>query len=271
MRPASAYLNAARHALQNPRHGMVMGRKLVKRIVDPSRERRTTRENDAWRLASHSTPEGVATAFDADLWREAREFGADLRRHAEPRLRELRESGVELGGGGAYEFLYWLTRYRRPTVVVETGVAAGWSSQAILRAMAENGHGRLYSSDFPLFRLDDPAQHVGMLVDPELRDRWELHTDGDAVNLPRILNWSGGVDLFHYDSDKSYSGREFAIDLVGRQLSPGGLVVMDDLHNNSWFYDHVERTGTDYTLVGEAVGLLGEIDSEAAGSSPKPV
>src|SRR5665213_1629896 len=44
-------------------------------------------------------------------------------------------------------FLYLLVRLRRPSLVVETGVANGISSTSILLALAKNGHGRLVSID----------------------------------------------------------------------------------------------------------------------------
>ena len=57
---------------------------------------------------------------------------------------------MSLGGGGNFILLYFLTR-KFNKVVVETGVAAGWSSLAILGAFEKNGEGKLYSSDFPYF------------------------------------------------------------------------------------------------------------------------
>ena len=43
--------------------------------------------------------------------------------------------------------LYALVRTIRPAIVVETGVANGFSSEVILHALAANGHGELHSID----------------------------------------------------------------------------------------------------------------------------
>ncbi len=87
---------------------------------------------------------------------------------------------------------------------MKPGVAAGWSSCAILEALEVNGSdGRLFSSDFPYIRQRDSAAEIGTLVPAKFRERWRLAVDGDRVNLPRFLDEIKTIDLFHYDSDKS--------------------------------------------------------------------
>jgi predicted O-methyltransferase YrrM len=234
-----------------------MARKVFKRVADP-RGGHSDAENLAWLAAEARDPADLARNVDADLWDEATEFGAGFRARARSILDSVPH---ELGGGGAYEFLYWLTRLRRPEVVVETGVAAGWTSQAFLAALDRNGRGTLYSSDFPYFRLAEAESYVGCLVDDRLKARWHLYLDGDANNLPRILHQVQQVDLFHYDSDKSYSGRAFAMNTIREKLTPDGLVVMDDLHNNSWFYDTVAHGEDSFGVFGdgERFGVIGDL------------
>jgi predicted O-methyltransferase YrrM len=151
---------------------------------------------------------------------------------------------VPLGGGGQFQLVRFLVRYLRPRVVVETGVAAGWTSQAILDALERNGgDGSLWSSDFPYFRLEDPEKYVGCLVDGALKGRWHLGLNGDRTNLAEFLPQLETIDLVHYDSDKSIEGRQFAIDAVASRLTPDSVVVMDDIDDNTFFRDWVARTG----------------------------
>lgn len=234
-----------------------MARKVVKRAVDVFGDH-TPAENDAWLRENAQDPAAIAERIDPDMWAEAVQFGNDLRARAE---RILPGIPYDLGAGGDYEFLYWLTRVRQPDVIVETGVCAGWTSQAFLAALHRNGHGELHSSDFPLFRLPDPESVIGCLVDPALKDRWHLHLDGDEVALPRILDSVDHVDLFHYDSDKSYSGREFAYRQIQSKLAADGLIVMDDLHNNAWFYDKAALADGPFWVFQEPgrYGVLGEL------------
>ena len=54
---------------------------------------------------------------------------------------------IKMGDGSPMNLLYNLIMHHKPRYVVETGVAAGFSSQAFLKAMNVNGRGKLYSSD----------------------------------------------------------------------------------------------------------------------------
>lgn len=86
------------------------------------------------------------------------------------------------------------------------------------------------------------------------------------MNLPQILDKVGTIDIFHYDSDKSYSGRDFAVSLVTPNLSPNGLILMDDIQDNSYFYDYVETRQIHewnvFNFNGKYVGLIGKLKSK---------
>lgn len=255
--PATILRNAFR-----PGYCTTMADKVLTRIAD--RKHAGTRHAAAAWAAERAEPSAsFAARVDPALWEEARRFTAHLEQIAAARLGALREQGVVLGGGGDYGLMYFLTRRLRPRVVVETGVAAGFSSQAFLQALADNGGaGRLWSSDFPYFRLANPEQYVGLLVDDALRSSWQLYLRGDRANLRRIVAEVDHIDLFHYDSDKSYRGRSFALSRVQPRLSVRSHVVFDDIDDNSHFRDLVERTGAPYRVFGfgnKYLGLIGEL------------
>lgn len=251
-------INVARAAM-NPRRFMVMSKKALRRVAD-ERGSLSSDANRAW-LEEHAQDfEVMASGIDAELLREAQTFGEQLRERAKQVLPTL---GVRLGGSGFVELLYFLTRLRQPECAVETGVAAGFSSQAILTALDRNGSGTLHSSDFPYFRLPDPERFIGVLVEERLKYRWRLHLDGDEANLPRILADVPAIDLFHYDSDKSYAGRRRALELIEPNCTPDTLIVMDDLQDGSFFCDHVTERGISaYTVLrfqGKFVGVIGNL------------
>jgi predicted O-methyltransferase YrrM len=191
-------------------------------------ERREMAEARQWSQQREVLPEDVMV--DATIREEAAAFARGLAEHA----RSIPEVGT-MGGAGAVELLYYLARTLRPSTVVETGVAAGWSSAAFLAALDRNGGGALHSSDFPYPGLKDSERLVGIVVPADLRHRWSLHTSGDRVNLPRIVAQCGQIDLFHYDSDKTRDGRRYALDLITPQLSPGAVVLFDDIDDNLHF------------------------------------
>jgi predicted O-methyltransferase YrrM len=142
---------------------------------------------------------------------------------------------------------------------METGVAAGFSSRAILSALHQNGAGILWSSDFPLFRLEEPEQNIGVLVEPPLRNNWRLFLKGDRVNIPQILEQMQKVDFFHYDSDKSKSGREYAFQQVRGKLSDDAIVVFDDIQDNLHFKELVEFHGFRFKVFSHEEKWIGVI------------
>ncbi|MFN3583203.1 class I SAM-dependent methyltransferase [Phenylobacterium sp.] len=199
----------------------------------------------AWCEGRAEPLDAYGESLDPALWAEAAAFTRKL----EERGRSLDIEGF--GGGAAYGLLYFLVRLRKPAVALETGVAAGWSSEAILAAMAANGGGVLWSSDLPYMR---GGREPGVLVSPEHRDRWRLFKQGDKDNLPAILSESGPVEFFHYDSDKSVAGRDWAWRQVRPHLAPDAVVVWDDVQDNWHFRDRME--GRVFRFQRKFVGLV---------------
>jgi predicted O-methyltransferase YrrM len=254
--------NTARNALR-PGYAGVIGRKAVGRF---RRRERTSAEALAWARSVQASGGGVCKALDETLWHEALRFRAEVQRRVDELSRQL---DTTVGYGVRADLLYFMVRWLRPTVVVETGVAYGYSSFTILSALAQNGHGRLWSSDFPFFRDRDPERIIGALVPAELRTNWTLHTRGDARNLPAILREVDTIDLLHYDSDKSYAGRRRAFDTLLPRLAPGGVVLMDDIEDNTFFRDHVTMRAptTDCEVMGDGKHFVGAIGLAAAASA----
>ncbi|MFM7061264.1 MAG: class I SAM-dependent methyltransferase [Actinomycetes bacterium] len=251
MPSARTLRNVARNALR-PSYLPVMVGKVRARLRPTHRD-----EALAWAAEHAESVDTFASAIDADLWVESGEWAAAFEVHARAVLATV---GVPLGGGGHHRLLHFLTRLRRPTTVVETGVAAGWSSAAVLAALEANGAGTLYSSDFPYFRLEDPERYVGCVVPDALRAGWHLHTRGDRANLAEILPVCGPIGLFHYDSDKSAEGRTFGWETVAPHLTVDAVVVFDDIDDNTWFRDWVTADSRPFRVFergGKYVGLTG--------------
>ena len=195
-----------------------------------------------------------AERADPDLWAEARGFADTFEASARERLSTAR---IQFGGGGAFAFLYFLVRLKRPVNVLETGVAAGWSSSAILSALDRNGEGHLWSSDFPYFRQAKAEDEIGILVDERLKGRWTLMTDGDRTNLPALIARMPSIDFLHYDSDKTAKGRTFALDQAGAKLASDAVILFDDIQDNWHFRDRFGASGLIFEERGKYVGALG--------------
>ena len=219
----------------------------------------TESDLNIWLKKNEDSISNFCSTLDKNLWSETRkEIEAILKISTE----NLKNIPYDLGGAAAIDLLYFLTRHSNPKVVVETGVAAGFSSFSILKALKTNNNsGHLYSSDFPYFRLPNPTKYIGVVVPDEFQKEWKLYLDGDQKNLNKILNLVRSIDLFHYDSDKSYNGRKFALELVMTKTHKDSWVVMDDISDNSFFYDFVNSNSFNkrykiFTIKNKWVGLI---------------
>ena len=82
---------------------------------------------------------------------------------------------------------------------------------------------------------------VGIVVPDTLRDKWELVREPDRNGLVKAIARLGGkIDFCHYDSDKSYWGRQFGFEHMWAALQPGGVFVSDDIQDNLAFKEFVE-------------------------------
>jgi predicted O-methyltransferase YrrM len=145
--------------------------------------------------------------------------------------------------GGFADVCYAICRLNRPTTVVETGVAFGWTTAFILAALEANGHGHLHSIDLPAFR-PNADRIVGAVVPDRHRHRWTLRRGSQRTVLPEVLSQVKSVDFFHYDSDKTYQGMKWGYDTVWPAVAPGGVVMSDDVTNDAFleFADQTRQT-----------------------------
>ncbi len=150
-------------------------------------------------------------------------------------MRLQRECPVKMGLGASADLLYSLALRSQARFALETGVAFGWSSFALLQAVAlRDGH--LWSTDMP-YPLRENDGFVGCVVPPRLRDHWTLLRYPDRDGLPKALRARSQYDLCHYDSDKSEQGRRWAYPTLWEALRPGGVFVSDDVQDNLVFRD----------------------------------
>lgn len=165
-------------------------------------------------------------------------------------------SSVKMGGAAALELLYHAVISTGATRVIETGVAYGWSSLATLAALRETD-GALVSVDMPYPKANNEP-FVGIVVPDDLRSRWTLIRRPDRGGLVRAIAKIGGtIDLCHYDSDKSYTGRMYGYGLLWKALRSGGLFISDDIVDNFGFRDFCDREGVTPTVILTEDRLIG--------------
>jgi predicted O-methyltransferase YrrM len=101
---------------------------------------------------------------------------------------------------------------------------------------------------------------IGAAVPPELYDRWTLLRGVDRDKLPKALRMAGDkLVLAHYDSDKSYLGRRWAYRRIWERLQPGGLLISDDIEDNTAFMDFSQALRQPAVVVKKGGGFVGVI------------
>jgi predicted O-methyltransferase YrrM len=161
----------------------------------------------------------------------------------------LREHGLRAGRGayGGWDdgdqalarAVWCMAAHLRPQRVLETGVARGLTSRAVLERLARDSEGRLWSIDLPALSHEGWAGELGAAVPDELRERWTLVEGSSRQRLPGVVRELGSLDLFIHDSLHSERNMRFELERVWPAVRPGGGVIVDDVHMNAGFHSWV--------------------------------
>lgn len=181
-----------------------------------------------------------------------------------------------VGHSGDYDvmMLYTLTRMENPQTIVETGVASGRSSSAILRALSANGTGHLYSIDLPQHYTDEgPALYTtdegnkeltgfvpegkqpGWLVPEELRSRWTLILGDSKKELPALLARLKKIDIFYHDAEHTHEAMEREFKSAWPVLRERGLLISDDVDWNTAWKEYRAKRDPSYSRVYRHFGV----------------
>ncbi len=194
------------------------------------------------------------------LWKKQLKAAGGLQAsllEARERLRRDRSDRYSIGGDvGPYnEILYLLVRAAQPQLVVETGVAHGFSTAHILQALEDNNHGFLYSIDLANLNprgyvnaggavdavFVDSEEAIGSVIPQDLKTRWQLIRDKSNPALGRLLDELGSVDVFYHDSDHSYQNMKWEFEIAWPHITPGGLLVSDDVTSSRAFSEFCDN------------------------------
>ncbi len=192
----------------------------------------------AWAAPRATSVADALRAIRIDFSGEPPRLPASLMDEARERATK---SAARMGGPGDLDLLYAATLLSGARRIVETAVAYGWSSLAILAALDGRDGGRLVSVDMPYPKMNNET-FVGVVVPDRLKTGWTLIREPDRNGLKKAIAAHGGaIDLCHYDSDKSHQGRKFAFPLLWDALVPGGIFISDDIQDNLAFKEFVEE------------------------------
>jgi predicted O-methyltransferase YrrM len=154
--------------------------------------------------------------------------------------------------------LYVLLRHLRPKLCLETGVYYGGNTAFMLAALHRNGFGRLVSIDLPDSTIRgakagtshvrhplvgdtefyEPTMKPGFIVPEYLKPNWHLIEGSSLDEIPKL---SETFDFYLHDSDHAMDFLTAEIDAALPRLSPGAVVVVDDIDWSNAFFSFCVR------------------------------
>ena len=147
----------------------------------------------------------------------------------------------DLGAGLGF-VLFELIETEKPQRVIETGIAAGASSNLILDRLNANGFGDLISVDI--------TSKVGELVEDKFKKRWAIKVLPKMFKrnaFLRILKSNQDAIIFLHDSDHSIHWQIFEISSVVNSIPGIKHILVDDVSLE--FESYVLKNMPDWRLV----------------------
>ena len=147
-------------------------------------------------------------------------------------------SDADAGLGGA---AWCAVRHLHPQTVVETGVARGATTRVMLEALARNGSGHLWSIDLPHPFAPELHDETAAAIPGRQHERWTYVRGSSRRRLRPLLAHLGGIDMFVHDSLHTGRNMSFEMGRAWAKLRAGGVMLVDDVHNQS-FRDLVAKS-----------------------------
>lgn len=168
--------------------------------------------------------------------------------------------------------IYNLIQDYKPHKILETGVCNGYSTAFILLALEQNEQGHLYSIDYPeVIGLDYEKNNFwngkggaaipkgtksGWIIPSHLKKRWSI-TYGKSIDiLENLLEEIGEIDVFIHDSEHSYECMSFEFNIAYEKLKKNGLLIADDIHWNSSFFDFAKKRKKKVEYLAKHMGMI---------------
>jgi Methyltransferase domain len=139
-------------------------------------------------------------------------------------------------------------RHLKPNVVIETGVARGITSRLVLEAMSLNEKGHLWSIDLPHPFSPELHHETAAAIPGSTHPRWTYIRGSSRRRLRGLLAQLGQVDVFVHDSLHTARNMGFEMKAVWPTLAEGGIMLVDDVHNQS-FAGFVDHAGSPESIV----------------------
>jgi len=139
-------------------------------------------------------------------------------------------------------FLFSICFFSQPELIIETGVAYGFSSSYILLALSLLKKGKLISIDV-LLRNEHRPEKFGIAIPSELKKRQQLIIGKSTEELKKLLQEDTKIDIFLHDSLHTYKYMMEEYQIAWTFIKNHGFLVSDDVSDNNAFLDFSEKVG----------------------------
>jgi hypothetical protein len=172
-------------------------------------------------------------------------------------IRRAPQRPSPMGGPGDFDLLYSLAEHLQATRIVESGVAYGWSSLALLLSLKKRPGSKLISTD-KLVPCGNYDEFVGCVVPSDLTAQWSVVRLPDRQALPDAISRLRPLDPCHYDSDKSYEGRMWPTRSYGMRFAWEESSYRTISQDNVAFHEFSQRVSVNPSVIRTSDPDVGE-------------
>jgi len=167
---------------------------------------------------------------------------------------------IEFGlGKNVCRMLFYLVKCSQPDIIVETGVANGFSSSYMLLALDSLNKGKLISIDY-LVMPWHTKEKVGQVIPETLRKWHELIIGNSMIELEKLKTSKKQFDIFMHDSSHTYQHMMKEYQMAWPHLKIGGFLLSDDVSQNDAFLEFAAQVSSDPIIIkkekGDHFGIL---------------
>jgi len=136
--------------------------------------------------------------------------------------------------------LFFLCKSIKPEIVVETGIANGFSSSYILLALSSLKNSKLISVD-DLFLPWHTKEKIGAAIPNHLKNKQELIVGNAVTELKKLFKTITSIDIFIHDSLHTYKNMTDEFNLAWPHIKNGGFLISDDVSLNGAFLEFADK------------------------------
>jgi len=129
-------------------------------------------------------------------------------------------------------FIYALVRMSRPQVVAEIGTYFAGTAEVFARALWENGHGVLYTTD--PYGADRGPAIIGQWPEP-LQGFVRFSADDSMMFLSKLARSKTMLDVILIDGNHEYEFASFDLAFAAKMMRAGGVIIMDNAEQTGPF------------------------------------